>query len=64
KVIAGWGRLLPECRALVECCRCLARMGQPLEPTLTQAREAAGRLKRPEKYLKELDQLAAGERGA
>jgi len=58
--IAGKGRLLQECRARVERCRLLARMGLPMDQELASAREAAGRLRDPAPHLADLNRIAAG----
>jgi hypothetical protein len=58
KAIAGKGRLTHETRCRLKRCRLLAQMGLPLEEDLRAAREVAGKLRHPEKYLVELDSLA------
>jgi hypothetical protein len=58
--IVGKGRLDHEARCRVERCRLLAQLGRPLESELAQAREAAGKLKYPQKYLDELKEMGHG----
>jgi hypothetical protein len=60
QTIADRGRLAYECEVLIERCRLLARMGQ-LEPTHREAaRQAAGKLRRPERYLVDIDAITPG----
>ena len=60
ETLAGKGRLVHECRARVERCRLLARMGLPLADDLAAAREAAGKLRDPAPHLEELARIEAG----
>jgi hypothetical protein len=60
KRIAGKGRLAHEARCRVARCRLLAQTGLPLEDDLRAAREAAGKLRHPEKFLEEIDRIAKG----
>jgi hypothetical protein len=60
KMVAGWGRLLYETRVHVQRAWLLAGMGQLQEGDLATARAAAGKLRKPESYLKEIDEIAAG----
>jgi hypothetical protein len=55
--VAGKGRLTHEVRCRLKRCRLLAEMGLPLEDDLRAAREAAARLRHPEKYVEEIDRL-------
>jgi hypothetical protein len=55
--IAGKGRLAHETRCRLKRCRLLARMGLPLGEDLRAAREAAGKLRHPEKYLEEIERI-------
>ena len=57
QMITGKGRLTHEARCRLKRCRLLAQMGLPLEEDRRAAREAAGKLRHPEKYLEELDRL-------
>jgi hypothetical protein len=59
--IAGKGRLFQECRARVERCRLLTRIGLPPGDELAAAREAAGRLRDPAGPLADLDRITTGE---
>ncbi|HKI36837.1 MAG TPA: hypothetical protein VKA46_33605 [Gemmataceae bacterium] len=61
--IAGKGRLTHETRCRLKRCRLLAQMGLPLDEDLRAAREVAGKLRQPEKYLEEVDRLAGGKSG-
>lgn len=56
--ILGKGRLDHEARCRLKRCRLLAKLGQPLDEERQRAREAAHRLKSPQKYLEELDKMA------
>lgn len=53
------GRLSYESRTRNRICRLMKELGQPLGEELALAREAAGRLKKPETALAELDALGA-----
>jgi len=55
------GLLDAECRCRVRICHLLAKLGQPLADELAQARRATESLKKPQRYLAELDALAQGE---
>jgi hypothetical protein len=55
------GQLDSEARCRLERVRLLVRMGQPLEPELSEARTAIGRLRRPEHYLQLLERIVRGE---
>lgn len=55
------GQLDSEARCRIERVRLLARMGQALEPELTEARQAARRLRQPEEYLRRLERIVGGE---
>jgi hypothetical protein len=59
KGIAGKGRWTHEARCRLKRCRLLAQMGLPLADDLRAAREAAAQLRHPEKYVEEIDRLAA-----
>ncbi len=61
ETLAGKGRLVHECRARVERCRLLARMGLPLADDLAAARTAADKLRDPAPYRDELARIAAGD---
>src|SRR5262249_30078351 len=64
-LVAGTGQFDYETRTRVKRCELLARMGLPLGEDLVAAREVAGRLKYPGKYLEQLDRLAGtGDCGA
>jgi hypothetical protein len=58
RTIADKGRLLYECRVRLKRCVLLARLGRLRPDDLAAAREAARKLRRPEKYLAQLDELA------
>jgi hypothetical protein len=55
--IAGKGRLTHEARCRLKRCRLLRAMGLPADEDLPAAREAAARLRHPEKYLEEIDRV-------
>jgi hypothetical protein len=57
--IAGRGRLAYECTCRTEIARLLAQLGEPVEEALAAAREAAGKLRRPDRYLEEIERLAS-----
>jgi hypothetical protein len=61
RVIGGMGRLAHETRCRIKRCRLLAQMGLPLEEDLGAARAAAAKLRHPEKYIAEIDKIAAGK---
>ncbi|HZT80362.1 MAG TPA: hypothetical protein VFA26_09075 [Gemmataceae bacterium] len=65
QTVAGKGMFHYEARICLKRCELLARMGRPLEEQLALAREAAGRLKKPEKYLAQLERVSreAGKGG-
>ncbi len=54
-ILKETGQLAYECRVRVERCRLLAQLGQLTEADRAAAREAARKLKRPEKWLWEID---------
>jgi hypothetical protein len=58
--LEGTGQLDSECRVRVKLCRALARLGRPLGEEWRKARAAARRLRKPGKYLEELERLAGG----
>jgi hypothetical protein len=63
KTVSGWGRLLYEARLQVQRAWLLAYMGQLQESALAATREAVGKLRKPEKYLKEVEEIAEKARG-
>jgi hypothetical protein len=60
RTLAGSGQLDSECRAHVKRCQLLARLARPLGEALAEARAAAGRLRKPAKFLAELARLEGG----
>jgi hypothetical protein len=60
EAIAGTGQLDQECRVQIERCRLLTLLGWRTDADLDAARTAARRLRKPEKYLAALEQVAAG----
>jgi hypothetical protein len=63
RALAGLGQLDSECRAHVKRCRALAQLGQMSAEALAEARAAARRLRKPAKYLAELERLEGGDWG-
>jgi hypothetical protein len=59
ETVADRGRLLLECRVRIKCCALLARLNRLQPAAVKAAREAAGKLRQPDKYLQEIDQLGA-----
>jgi hypothetical protein len=57
RILANHGRLLHECRLHVQRCQILARLGRLRSEDLETARAAIGRVRQPESYLEELEQL-------
>jgi hypothetical protein len=55
--IVGRGRLLYETRTRLQLCELLARLGRLQPDELDSTREAANKLKQPEKYLGQIDRL-------
>lgn len=51
------GAYYDECRARVAYCKLLAQTGKPLTDALAAARESAHRLKKPDRWLTELDHI-------
>jgi hypothetical protein len=60
KTIAGWGRLLYECRVHIQRARLLSQLGRLQEPDLLAARDIPRKLRKPEQYLNAIDEIAAG----
>jgi hypothetical protein len=58
EILKETGQLAYECRVRVERCRLLAQSGQLGEEDRAAAREAARKLKRPEKWLREIEAIA------
>jgi hypothetical protein len=58
ETVSGRGRLAAECRAHVKRCRLLGRLGRLRDEDLDAARAAAARLRRPQTYLAEIDEIA------
>jgi hypothetical protein len=58
--IAGKNQLDRECRVLIERCRLLTQLGRRTAADLETARTAARKMRKPEKYLADIDQIAAG----
>jgi hypothetical protein len=63
QAIAGRGHLAQECEAHVKRCGLLARLGKLTAADLAAARVAAGKLRKPEKYLAEIDRISADSAG-
>jgi hypothetical protein len=61
--IRGWGRLAQECDAMIKRCGLLARMGQLQPADVEEARQAAARLRKPARYLEELEEAIGGGAG-
>jgi hypothetical protein len=59
--IVDRGRLLQECRLRIERCRLLVKLHRSLEDDLDLAREAAMRVRFPEKYLKIIGRIVHGD---
>ena len=59
--IVDRGRLVSECEVHIKRCRLLALLGRLHEEDVTEARQAASRLRKPDVYLAELEQAAAGK---
>jgi hypothetical protein len=57
QTIAGKGRLAEECQCRIEIARLLAQLGEPVEEALAAAREAAGKLRQPARYLEEIERI-------
>jgi hypothetical protein len=63
EALAGKGQWFQECRARMDRCRLLRRIGRPLDVELAAAREAASRLRRPGPALEELKRIEGGGDG-
>ncbi len=58
RAIQNKGRLHYETRVRIKLCRLLARLSEPITEELESARQAARQLKKPERHLRELEDLA------
>src|SRR5207302_8358341 len=57
KVIAGMGRFHYESRCRLKRCRLLAQLGKALDGELAATRDVILKLRRPERYLEELEEV-------
>jgi hypothetical protein len=62
--VLGRGLLAYECDVRIKRCRVLAQLGRPGDADLAGAREAARRLRYPEKPLAQIEEVASGTWGA
>jgi hypothetical protein len=60
QTIQGKGQPAREADCHLQRCRLLAKLGQPLDQALTVAREAAVKLRKPERTLNEIAKIAGG----
>ena len=56
------GRLAQECAVLIECCRLRALMGELRPENVHAADTAAQKLRKPDRYLADLDKALSGEK--
>jgi hypothetical protein len=61
ETVKGSGRFAYECRVWIRVSRALARLGRPCGEELQGARELAGKLRRPEAYLRQVERIGRGE---